>query len=200
MDFPVISHTNPLVLASASPRRKALLHQIGLPFTAIPSRIDEKTVSGDPAEIARVLAYEKALSVAHGGVAAWILGADTIVVLDHFILGKPKDKADAHRMLTSLSGRAHHVITGISLLNPAGNQVCCQAVSTLVQVKHLDPTEINGYLTSGESFGKAGGYAIQGIGAFMISAISGSYSNVVGLPLCVVIEALLAAGALAVFP
>jgi septum formation protein len=200
MDYPVISHSNPLVLASASPRRKALLRQVGLPFTAIPSRIDEKTVSGNPAEIARVLAYEKAFSVAHSGVAAWILGADTVVVVDHFLLGKPKDKADAHRMLTSLSGRAHRVITGISLLNPAGKQVCSQAVSTLVRMKHLEPMEIDAYLTSGESFGKAGGYAIQGIGAFMITSITGSYSNVVGLPLCVVIEALLAAGALAAFP
>lgn len=200
MDYPVISHSNPLVLASASPRRKALLRQVGLPFTAIPSRIDEKTVSGNPAEIARVLAYEKAFSVAHSGVAAWILGADTVVVVDHFLLGKPKDKADAHRMLTSLSGRAHRVITGISLLNPAGKQVCSQAVSTLVRMKHLEPMEIDAYLTSGESFGKAGGYAIQGIGAFMITSITGSYSNVVGLPLCVVIEALLEAGALAAFP
>ena len=200
MDYPVISHSNPLVLASASPRRKALLRQVGLPFTAIPSRIDEKTVSGNPAEIARVLAYEKAFSVAHSGVAAWILGADTVVVVDHFLLGKPKDKADAHRMLTSLSGRAHRVITGISLLNPAGKQVCSQAVSTLVRMKHLEPMEIDAYLTSGESFGKAGGYAIQGIGAFMVTSITGSYSNVVGLPLCVVIEALLAAGALAAFP
>jgi septum formation protein len=200
MDYPVISHSNPLVLASASPRRKALLRQVGLPFTAIPSRIDEKTVSGNPAEIARVLAYEKAFSVAHSGVAAWILGADTVVVVDHFLLGKPKDKADAHRMLTSLSGRAHRVITGISLLNPAGKQVCSQAVSTLVRMKHLEPMEIDAYLTSGESFGKAGGYAIQGIGAFMVTSITGSYSNVVGLPLCVVIEALLEAGALAAFP
>jgi septum formation protein len=200
MDFPVISHSNPLVLASASPRRKALLRQVGLPFTAIPSRIDEKTVSGNPAEIARVLAYEKALSVAYSGVAAWILGADTVVVVDHFLLGKPKDKADAHRMLTSLSGRAHRVITGFSLLNPAGKQVCSQAVSTLVRMKHLEPMEIDAYLTSGESFGKAGGYAIQGIGAFMVTSITGSYSNVVGLPLCVVIEALLEAGALAAFP
>jgi septum formation protein len=151
-------------------------------------------------EAACALAGKKAVSVADTGVKGWILGADTMVAIDHLIFGKPENKADARRMLTSLSGREHHVITGISLLNPAGVEVFRQAVSTLVQMKLLNPGEIEGYVATGEPFGKAGGYAIQGIGAFMIKGIKGSYTNVVGLPVCEVIEALKAAGALAAFP
>lgn len=123
-----------------------------------------------------------------------------MVAIDHVIFGKPENKADARQMLTHLSGRQHRVITGISLLNPAGVEVFRQAVSTLVQMKLLNSGEIEGYVATGEPFGKAGGYAIQGIGAFMIKGIKGSYTNVVGLPVCEVIEALKAAGALAAFP
>jgi septum formation protein len=103
-------------------------------------------------------------------------------------------------MLTDLSGREHHVITGVSLLNPGGAEVFHQAVSTIVLVKRLTHVEIEAYLATGEPFGKAGGYAIQGIGAFMIKGIRGSYTNVVGLPLCEVITALKDVGALGAFP
>lgn len=200
MNFLLISKWNPLILASASPRRKALLRQVGLPFLAIHSRINEEGGSGDPMEAACTLAGQKAVSVRDTGVKGWIVGADTMVAIDHTILGKPKDASDAGRMLTILSGRQHRVITGVSLLNPAGTEVFCRAVSTLVQVKMLTPEEIKGYVATGEPFGKAGGYAIQGIGAFMIEGIKGSYTNVVGLPVCEVIEGLQAAGALATFP
>jgi len=200
MDFFLISESNPLILASASPRRKDLLRQVGLPFLAIHSRINEEGISGDPMEAACVLAGKKAVSVGDTGVKGWTLGADTMVAIDHAIFGKPKDKGDARRMLTILNGREHRVITGISLLNPGGTEVFRQAVSTLVHVKTLTPGEIEAYIATGEPFGKAGGYAIQGIGAFMIKGIQGSYTNVVGLPICEVIEALRAAGALPSFP
>jgi len=200
MDFFLISDSHPLILASASPRRKALLRQVGLPFSAIHSEIEEKSVSGEPMEVACSLAGKKAAYISRTGVKGWILGADTIVVIDRSILGKPKNKSDAKRMLCALSGREHRVITGVSILNPAGTEVYNQAITTLVSVKALNTTEIEGYLATEEPFGKAGSYAIQGIGAFMIDAIKGSYTNVVGLPLCEVISALKDAGALGAFP
>lgn len=200
MEFFSISKSNPLILASASPRRKELLRQVGLPFIAIYRSINEAVPSGDPVEAACALAGKKAASLGDTGFKGWILGADTMVAFDHVIFGKPKNKADAGRMLTILSGREHRVITGISLLDPAGAEVFRQAVSTLVQVKTLNPGEIEEYVATGEPFGKAGGYAIQGIGAFMITGIKGSYTNVVGLPICEVIEALKSVGALGAFP
>ena len=200
MGFFLISKSKPLILASASPRRKELLRQVGLPFRAVHSRICEEGVSGDPVEAVCFLAREKAAWVTATGVEGWTLGADTMVVVDQMALGKPDDTADARRMLTILSGREHRVITGISLLDPEGTEVFCRAVSTLVRVKELSSEEIYGYIATGEPFGKAGAYAIQGIGAFMITDIMGSYTNVVGLPVCEVIGALKATGALATFP
>lgn len=200
MCLPVISKQHPLILASASPRRKRLLAQIGLPFRSIKSHVTEEDISGDPLKISRLLAEEKAFQVHPQTRNAWILGADTIVVIDKKILGKPQEKEEAKRMLNLLSGREHRVITGFCVLNPSGKVAHSEAVTTLVQVKNLSEQEIGDYINTGESYGKAGSYAIQGIGSFIVKTISGSYSNVVGLPLCALINALISVGAIKSFP
>lgn len=200
MKFLSISTKYPLILASASPRRKALLTQVGLPYSAIRSMAREGKPSGQPEEIVRVLAGKKAIKVRDAGTEGWILGADTLVLIDHAVLGKPESSTDAARMLATLSGREHRVITGFCILDPAGNEVHSEAVTTWVSFASLSRNEIEGYVATGEPFGKAGGYAIQGIGAFLVEAIRGSYTNVVGLPICTVIRALKNAGALKTFP
>ena len=200
MCFPVISKQHPLILASASPRRKRLLAQIGIPFRSIKSHVTEENISGDPLEISHLLAEKKASQVHSKTGEAWVLGADTIVVIDKKILGKPQEKEEAKHMLSLLSGREHRVITGFCVLNPSGKVAHSEAVTTLVQVKNLSEQEIGDYISTGEPYGKAGSYAIQGIGSFMVKTISGSYSNVVGLPLCVLINALILAGAIKSFP
>jgi septum formation protein len=123
-----------------------------------------------------------------------------MVVIGERILGKPIDHEEAHFMLSLLSGKEHEVITGFSLLNPSGEMAHSEAVTTRVKMKRLDEKEINAYVATGEPFGKAGSYAIQGIGAFLVKSISGSYTNVVGLPVCALIKSLLAVGALKDFP
>ena len=195
-----IGKERPLILASASSRRKELLSQIGLPFRAVKSGVEEKAITGDPAKITQMLASKKASHVLRTESESWILGADTIVIIDDKILGKPRDEKDARQMLQSLSGREHSVITGFCLLDPAGNLAHTEAVTTLVRFKTLSEQEISAYINSGEPFGKAGSYAIQGIGAFLVEAISGSYTNVVGLPVCALIKALISVEALDGFP
>jgi septum formation protein len=127
------------------------------------------------------------------------LGADTVVVLDSTILGKPVDRADACAMLARLSGQEHRVITGFSISGPRGEHHT-QAVTTRVKFRELTSREVEGYMDTGEPFGKAGSYAIQGIGVFLVESITGSYTNVVGLPLCEVIRALVRLGALETYP
>lgn len=200
MSFPLISAENPLILASNSPRRKRLLKQIGLPFRSFPSRVEENQVSGEPQAKALLLAEEKAKAVRARTPNSWILGADTMVVIGKKVMGKPRDHEEGYAMLSLLSGRGHRVITGFSLLDPSGRVAHAEAVTTYVKMKHLSDEEIKAYVATGEPFGKAGSYAIQGIGAFMVESISGSYTNVVGLPLCALIKSLLAAGALKTFP
>jgi septum formation protein len=200
MTFQRISETYPLVLASASPRRKRLLGQIGLPFRALTSHIDEDHPLGNPVSTTQRLAEGKAEAVHSRLHQHWILGADTVVVLGNTMLGKPRDFADAQSMLLSLSGKNHRVITGFCLLDPSGQRAHCEAVITRVHMKKLGEKEITAYIATGEPFGKAGGYAIQGVGAFMIEEIFGSYTNVVGLPVCALIKALLKTGALENFP
>ena len=131
---------------------------------------------------------------------SWILGADTVVVLDDHILGKPADDDDAQSMLLMLCGKEHEVITGFCLLDPSGERVHLEAVKTRVKVRGLTESEIQAYIATREPFGKAGSYAIQGIGAFIVESISGSYTNVVGLPLCALIKALQKTNALKRFP
>ncbi|MFC1869001.1 Maf family protein [Thermodesulfobacteriota bacterium] len=200
IEFPPVSREYPLILASASPRRKRLLQQIGLPFNSMASNIHEEKTEGEPANVAQVLAEKKAMAVHSMYDNAWVLGADTIVVLGEMILGKPKDPGEARSMLNLLSDREHKVITAFSLIYPTGEVAHSEYAGTLVNIKTLSDSEIAAYIATGEPFGKAGAYAIQGIGSFMVKGITGSYSNVVGLPLCALIESLLAVGALNRFP
>jgi septum formation protein len=196
-----IDKGNPLVLASASARRKELLTQLGIPFESVESGIEE-TVGGrfSPGAVACRVALEKAESVRIRYPQRWILGADTIVVLKRRVFGKPRDTQECREMLFSLSGRNHRVITGFCIISPHGITVHREAVSTRVKVKKMGKGEIEAYIKTGEPFGKAGGYAIQAIGSFMIQSIRGSYTNVVGLPVYEVIKAMIACSALREFP
>lgn len=195
-----ISLQNPMILASASPRRRRLLKQLGLPCRVVESRVNEDLPKENPVKATCLLAAKKASAVHNPRSPTWVLGADTMVVLDSQILGKPQDPNDAERMLSRLSNKEHSVITGFCILDPSGQLAHSQSVISCVRFKPLSNKEIWSYIGSGEPFGKAGSYAIQGIGAFMVEAISGSYTNVVGLPLCELIESLLKVGALERFP
>lgn len=200
MGFEPVSRNYPLVLASSSPRREKLLRQVGLPFRPLPSNLDENFIQSAPPARTRLLAEKKASAVYPMSNKSWVLGADTLVVLGDRILGKPVDHADARAMLSLLSGKRHLVVTGIAVLDPSGRTVHSEAITTLVKIKGLTQQEVDAYVDTEEPFGKAGGYGIQGIAAFMVESISGSYTNVVGLPLCSLIRSLLAIGALKNFP
>jgi len=187
-----------IVLASASPRRQELLAQVGLAIRAIPAAVDETSLPGETADQHVVrLSKAKAYAVASRPEVAgrWFIGSDTVVVRDGTILGKPVDGEDAARMLSSLAGREHQVVSGYAVHDRATGDTISDAVTTRVWFKPLTASEITGYLASGEPFDKAGAYAIQGVGAFMVTRIEGSYPNVVGLPLCEVLDALEKLGA-----
>jgi septum formation protein len=191
-----------IVLASASPRRRELLAQLGIDFQVVPSTADETLLADEPAETHVIrLSCDKAMEVANraGQSGRWFIGSDTVVVRDEVILGKPADAADAARMLTSLSGRSHRVISGYAVHDREIGRTLSAAVITKVFFKDLTTQEIEGYIATGEPFDKAGAYAIQGIGSFMVPKIEGSYTNVVGLPLCEVIAALEELGAIELF-
>jgi septum formation protein len=200
VSFKTISPAYPLILASASPRRKRLLEQIELPFRVVTSHIKEGNVRGSPEDTALELAGRKAEAVYGETTRHWVLGADTLVVIGNSILGKPKDHEEAFHMLRLLEGREHLVMTAFCLLTPVGTPAHDELVTTRVKMKSLTNQEIVGYIATGEPFDKAGAYAIQGRGAFMVEAISGSYTNVVGLPICAVVKALITNGALKSFP
>ena len=200
MTFACISLENPLVLASASPRRKELLEQVRIPFIVIPSDIDEDGEKGTPIELCTKLAEKKARSLYNVSRHNWLLAADTIVVKEGLVMGKPLNAGDAAHMLNKLSDGDHEVITGFSIVDPSGFVAETSYASTVVSFKKLTIDEIDAYIKNGEPFGKAGGYAIQGIGAFMIKSISGSYSNVVGLPLFKIIDSLCRLKAIDRFP
>ncbi len=186
-----------IVLASASPRRADLLASAGIPVRTCPSSVDESYIEGEtPEKHALRLASEKAHEVASNCSGRYFLAADTIVVCDGEIMGKPADAAEAERMLLKLSGSCHEVITAYTVLDAATGQEISEAVKTLVYFRKLRSDEIRGYIASGCPFDKAGAYAIQGAAAQMIRKIEGSYTNVVGLPLCEVVEALRNIGAL----
>jgi septum formation protein len=178
------------VLASGSPRRKELLAGIGLEFEVLPSDVEEMALDGElPQDQVCRLALEKAADVAKKRPESWILGADTIVVIDGLILGKPRDAAEAHEMLARLSGRTHEVYTGYAIINsliPEAQLV--RFVNSKVYIRSLTEREIGDYISTGEPMDKAGSYAIQGIGAAVVQSVSGSYTNVVGLPLCEVAQ------------
>ncbi len=173
-----------LVLASASPRRLDLLRQIGIvPAAVDPADIDETPLPGElPPRHALRLAEEKAAAVAPRHASALVLAADTVVAVGRRILPKAEDEATARACLALLSGRSHRVHGGIALAGPEGLRRS-RLVTTRVTVKRLTPAEIDGYIAGGEWHGKAGGYAVQGFFARYVTAISGSYSNIVGLSL-----------------
>ena len=174
-----------IILASSSPRRRELLSQAGIPFTVIPGDVDEGKVelSGTPQQKAEHLAYLKALDVAKKVDKGLVLGADTIVVCDGELFGKPSDELDARRMLESLSGREHLVITGIAIIDAESGTVKKGYETTKVKFSELSGEEIAAYIKTGEPFDKAGAYAVQGRGALLVESLEGCYSNVVGLPL-----------------
>lgn len=185
-----------LFLASRSPRRAELLRTLGVAFRVLDVEVDETPRPGEPpADYVQRLACEKARAgrAAAGGGAAPVLAADTTVVVDGAVLGKPADAADARRMLERLAGRAHEVFTGVALADARGDLRCIVA-RTRVRFRALSPREIAAYAASGEPLDKAGAYGIQGLGGALVAGIDGSYSNVVGLPLAETVALLDAAG------
>jgi septum formation protein len=178
-----------LVLASASPRRQELMRNAGITFEVHPADIAEDPLPGEGAkDCAERLAREKALAVARQRPQDCVLGADTVVVVDGQLLGKPSDTADAARMLRMLSGREHQVITGVCLV--VGGKPSVASETTTVTVNELTDKDIADYVASGEPMDKAGAYAIQGIASRWIPRIEGDYSNVVGLPVALVFRML----------
>lgn len=173
-----------IVLASQSPRRRELLGQLGLEFRILAPEIDERMDrSFPPADLVERISLEKARATQTlAGPEAIVVAADTVVTLDGAVLGKPRDGADAVRMLSALSGRRHHVYTGLTILRgdaqDTGHEV------TEVAFRPLTPREISDYVSTGEPLDKAGAYGIQGYGSLLVESIRGDYSNVVGLPLC----------------
>lgn len=178
-DFPRI------VLASASPRRRELLDQLGIVHEVLPADVDEAPLAGEaPAALASRLARAKAIEGRRqdGGARA-VLGADTVVTADGKLFGKPVDRGDAVRMLTLLGGREHQVLTAIALARPGQGAVLEALSKSTVRMRAISAAEAGAYWDAGEPAGKAGAYAIQGLGAVFIEHISGSYSGVMGLPL-----------------
>ena len=186
--------TSPLTLASGSPRRRALLAEFGVPFRVVVSDAPEELgTDGDAETQAVMLAARKAQAVASGLTEGLVLGADTIVTIDGEMLGKPRDDADAARMLRRLSGRDHHVVTGVALVDAATSVGQTTAVTSAVHMRALTDAEIAAYILSGEPRDKAGAYAIQGLGSSLIDHFGGCYTNIVGLPLCAVAALLIKA-------
>jgi len=178
MNFP------PLILASGSPRRRELLGRFGVPFTVIASGVDETPpTDATPPEVAEHLARLKARDVAAQHPGVFVLGADTLVTIDGLILGKPRDRADAARMLRLLRGRTHQVPTGVALVTPDGETHSLVEVATVTMYPFTD-VAISSYLATDEPYDKAGSYAAQGAGNALVAAIRGCYTCVVGLPVC----------------
>ncbi|OPY69054.1 MAG: Maf-like protein YhdE [Syntrophorhabdus sp. PtaU1.Bin050] len=186
-----------IVLASESTRRVDILRTLGISFSIIPPDIEETRRKDEtPQEFARRVSYEKALKVGSHFPDKWVIGADTIVVLKGKVLGKPKNERDAFAMLKTLRGKWHKVITGYCVLNLSKDIVSRDIVETKVFVRDMTDEEIIRYIKTSEPLGKAGSYAVQGKGGYMVKEIKGSYTNVVGLPICEIAEALLSLGVL----
>jgi septum formation protein len=202
----VIHHSTPLVLGSGSPRRREILQTLSIPIRVIPGQADEDVHEAEaPATYLCRVVLEKLRDVADrldGGPFGGLLVADTVVLLDDHILGKPTDEADASRMLRGLSGRAHEVHTRFAIARPEHptQPVHEETVRTVVTFRALSDDEIARYAASGEGLDKAGAYAAQGLGSFAVERIEGSYPNVVGLPACEVVVALRRAGLLQAYP
>ena len=173
-----------IILASASPRRKEILENANVKFDVIKSTIDEVILDQElPSQVVMRLAFEKCMDIASKNENDLVIGADTIVVLDNIILGKPKDKEDATSMIKKLSGKTHQVITGISLVNLNVNKKIIDYVVSNVKFKDLSEEDIKDYIQTNESLDKAGAYGIQGYGAMLVEEIQGDYFNIVGLPI-----------------
>ena len=185
-----------LILASGSPRRAQILSEAGIDLEISPADIDEDAVlanGGELVDAVQELALAKAQSVGYGHLGEYVLGADTIVVLDGEVLGKPGSAADAVEMLQQLSGKQHVVITGVAVVNPAG-ETHTNYVSTSVIFRTLDEGEIAEYVSSGSPFDKAGGYGIQDRSFAPVASYDECYLNVVGLPMCAASELLIQSG------
>jgi septum formation protein len=192
----------PVVLASSSPRRRRLLRELGLSFSVRVPDVDERPLPGEcPGPHVRRLALAKAQAVARQlgpeCGAHWVLGADTVVVLDGKILGKPRDARDARGMLARLSGRSHEVLTGVALVPVAGGRARTGVVRSQIEMKPFGKETIRRYVAGGEPLDKAGAYAVQGRGRQLVARVSGSLTNVVGLPLERLRKMLATAGVLA---
>jgi septum formation protein len=186
-----------IILASASPRRTELMTLAGIQFGVVPADICEDVLAGEvPSEHVMRLSREKADAVAASTVGRFFIGADTIVVLDERIMGKPADEAEAFRMLTALSGRSHEVITGFTVFDKVSGIHLSRCVRTGVTFKSLEEREIRAYIATGCPMDKAGAYAMQGGAVHFIRSIGGSYTNVIGLPMTELYEALCQMGAL----
>ncbi|MDI1482191.1 Maf family protein [Polyangium sp. y55x31] len=200
----MIDETHPLLLGSASPRRREILGTLGLPLRVVSLDIDERLRPGEgPGPyLERIVADKLAAATPHAVGVGAVLVADTSVILGETALGKPADDAEARAMLTSLAGREHEVWTRFAIASGADptRPIHAETVRTRVFFRALDADEIKAYAATGEGLDKAGAYAIQGIGSFAVARIEGSYSNVVGLPACEVIAALRGAGLLGRFP
>jgi septum formation protein len=189
------SSPHSLILASNSPRRRDLLNQAGLTFTVIPSTIDESSVTAaSPEEQVRLLAEAKADEVAQRYPESWVIGADTMVIVENTTLGKPRTPAEARHMLETLSGKTHKVLTGYCICCKRAQRSFSETVETKVVFKPLTNREIDWYIDTAEPFDKAGAYAAQGLGTFLIKRVEGSYTSVVGLPVCQVMDFLLKQG------
>jgi septum formation protein len=185
-----------IILASTSPRRRELIATLGIPFDIVPSYADESTSEKwTPEQIVQELARRKAEAVYHStsfdeDSAGIIVGSDTVVVRDGTVLGKPQDKQEAASMLRSLQGRSHTVYTGVACIDSRTGETLVDFRSTIVTMKPLNEREIEAYAASGEGLDKAGAYAIQGLGATIVTGIEGCYFNVVGLPLSLLVDML----------
>lgn len=183
-----------IILASASPRRKELLEQIGVTFEIVKAEGEEVITSSIPTEVVKKLSIQKAREVAKRCEGTVIIGADTVVAAGGKILGKPKDPADAMRMLALLQGKEHQVITGVAVLLTESGKVISFVETTTVHVFPMTRTQMEQYIASGEPMDKAGAYGIQGRFAAYVSGIEGDYNNVVGLPVGRLYQEVLAAG------
>lgn len=173
-----------IILASGSPRRKEILENTNLQFSVITSDIDERIFENEePIQLVLRLAFEKCMSVAQNNPSDLVIGADTIVVLDNEILGKPKNEEEAFNTLSKLSNREHQVITGMSIVNLENEKKIVDYATSNVKFKKLTDQDIKDYISTKECLDKAGSYGIQGYGALLVEEIKGDYFNIVGLPI-----------------
>ena len=193
----MVTTSGRFILASASPRRIELLNLLGLRFEIMPSNVDEKFIKGEtPRDHVLRLSEEKARMSSALHPEAWVMGADTIVIINGNVLGKPRTPDEAREMLGKLSGQIHTVFTGFTVTRKSAGILIRDAVESSVLFREIPEDEMAWYIKTQEPYDKAGGYAVQGMGAFFIKEIHGSYTNVMGLPLCEVVDVLKRIGAI----